>query len=280
MIFAHHSWGILIHFWSSSPLAALSNEPLWLMMNAGLKTVLPAESVLRTLIFMPATLVAWLVLRYDPRQFLWLLVFLLLPQVLKNHIVHLRQGTAISVFLAGWFTSRQPLRWLLIGATPFIHSAFFFVLGLMALSGLARRMRLAAYLRTLLFVSAGVAISLSLAWIASLLGARQAQHYDFSMPEVSGLGFVFWIIVFGVMWQQGRMYVYRHAFELGVIAFYLATYFLIEVTARIFESALLLVLFAGLRLTRWRRVAFLSLITSYGFLQYLMNIGQPWLGFG
>jgi hypothetical protein len=224
--------------------------------------------------------VAWLVLRYDPRQFLWLLVFLLLPQVIKNHIVTLRQGTAISVFLAGWFTTRQPLRWLLIGATPFIHSAFFFVLGLMALSGLARRMRLAADLRTLLFVGAGVAIGASLAWIALLLGARQAKNYAFSMPEVSGLGFVFWIIVFGVMCLQGRTYVRRHAFELGVIAFYLGTYFLVEVTARIFEAALLLVLFACLRLTRWRRVAFLSLITSYGLLEYMLRIGQPMLGFG
>ncbi|HSH42221.1 MAG TPA: hypothetical protein VK973_08880, partial [Arenicellales bacterium] len=46
--------------------------------------------------------------------------------------------------------------------------------------------------------------------------------------------------------------------------FYLCTYWLLEVTARIFESGMLPILFAGLLLTGWRRPAFLTLIVVYG----------------
>lgn len=52
------------------------------------------------------------------------------------------------------------------------------------------------------------------------------------------------------------------------------------VTARIFESAILLVLLAGLHLTKWRRYAFLSAFLFYFLFSYLSRVGQPWLGWG
>lgn len=276
--YAENSWHILERYWAINPLAGLANEPLWLLINAGLATVLSPEVVLRLIIFVPASLVAWNVLRQDSRQLIWLLVFLLLPQVINNHIVHLRQGAAIAVFLTGWFTTRRSLRWLMLATTPFIHAAFFFIMALLMLTGIARRLRFAAGLRTLLFIGFGLGIGGALGWLASFLNARQGDQYAFSMTDVSGFGFVFWGMVLGVMCLQGRAFMRRHAFELGVIVFYLATYFLIEVTARIFECGLLLVLMAGLRLTCWRRVVFLALITGYGVLQYALKINEPWIG--
>ena len=65
--------------WGLIPL--LANEPLWLLVNAGLANWFPPSSVLRCIIFMPATLVAWMVLVRNPKQFLWLLVFLLFVMV-------------------------------------------------------------------------------------------------------------------------------------------------------------------------------------------------------
>lgn len=65
-----------------------------------------------------------------------------------------------------------------------------------------------------------------------------------------------------------------------MIALYLATYFLVEITARIYEGALLLVLFAGLRLTEWHRILFLVLIVCLIIIQYGFRIDDPWLGFG
>lgn len=278
--YATSSWGILESYWAKSPLVALANEPLWLLINAGLAKVFTPETVLRLIIFFPATWVAWIVLRQDSRQFVWLLFFLLIPQIFVHHLCMLRQGLAISIFLTGWFAHRKSVRLLFMAATPFIHASFFFVLLLLVVVTVARRLRLAAELRIPLFVALGLGVALSLGWVAPLLGARQAGLYNFSASYVSGLGFVFWGMILAVMCLQGRIFMRRYAFEIGVIVFYLASYFLIEVTARILESALLLVLLAGLHLTSWRRVAFLMSILGYGILQYALKLNEPWLGFG
>lgn len=278
--YAENSWFIFARNLAISPLVVFANEPLWLLINTGLAMLLPSEIVLRVIIFVPASVVAWFVLRQQPQQFIWLLLFLLLPQVIGNHISHLRQGMAIAVFLMGWFSNKQPLRWLMFAAAPLIHSSYFFILVLLVATNLMLHLRLAADVRTLVFVVLGVAAGVSTFWVASFLGARQALIYDFSMTDVSGLGAVFWGVVFIVMCFQGRTFMRRHTFELGVIVFYLSTYLLLEVTGRIFEAALLLVLLAGLQLTGWRRLFFLTLISVYLVLQYIMRLDLPWLGFG
>jgi hypothetical protein len=279
--YADHSAAILQRHWSAGQLVGLANEPVWLLINIGLDAFLSPDDTLRVLIFTAASVTAWVVLRSQPRQFIWLLLFLLLPQVIKNHVVHLRQGVAVALFLVAYLaTDTRAARWLLLAVTPFIHAAFFFVLVLLVLTSLAKRLRLAADLRTVIFVGAGLAVSAGIAWIASLVGARQAQAYTFSGADVSGVGFLFWSAVAALMCLQGRAFLRAHAFEIGAILFYLSTYFFIEVTARIFESVLLLVLLAGLRLTGWRRPMFLGLIASYGALTYVARMNQPWFGFG
>jgi len=55
---------------------------------------------------------------------------------------------------------------------------------------------------------------------------------------------------------------------------------MIEVTARIFESGLLLVLLAGLSLTGWRRLTYLSAVLAFGGLSWILRVGQPAMGFG
>ncbi len=277
LIYAEHSWEIFERTWEEGLLVGLVNEPLWLLLNAGLGAVLPPEAVLRTLIFVPATLVAWFVLRHEPRQFMWLLLFLLVPQVVKNHIIHLRQGTAIAVFLAGWFASRQPLRGMLLVVAPFIHSSFFFVLFLLASVRIMRSLRLAADLRTLLMVGTAVGLG-STSWLAESLGARQAKLYTAPAEDFSGLGFAFWMLVLIVMVLQGREFLKQCAFEINTIIFYLCTYFFSPFSARIFENTVLLVLLSGLRLTGWRNLAFLGLFLFYLLLQWFIRIGQPSFG--
>lgn len=280
LVYAESSWNIFLRYWQNGILPTLTNEPLWLLLNSGLAKLFSPEGVLRVLIFVPAFVVAWLVLRYNPRQLGWLLIVLLLPQVVKNHIIHLRQGVAVAVFLVGWMTPRRSIRAASFAAAPFIHSSFFILLGLQALVRVMAYLRFGVGLRSILFVLAGVTTGLGLGWISSLFGARQAGQYDFSLADVSGLGFAFWMLVFVIWCFQGRTFLRQNSFESGVILFYLGTYFLVEVTARIFESALLVVLFAGLRLTGWRRLAFLALLLAYGTLQWVMRIGEPGLGFG
>lgn len=279
LIYAEYSWSRLLGMLDRGLLVTLSNEPVWLLINASLGAVLTAETVVRFIIFGSSTSVAWLALRSDPRHFIWLLLFLLLPVVMKNHLIHIRQGAAIALFLWGWFSSNRFARWILMGISPFVHASFFFVLAILWVAKGTRFLRLGPDIRTLVFGAMGGTVGVGLAWIASLVGARQAETYNFTMTDVSGLGFLFWLLIFAILIMQGKRFLREHIFETGMIVFYLCTYWLLEVTARIFESGMLPILFAGLLLTGWRRPAFLTLIVVYGVMTWLLRLGQPAMGF-
>lgn len=280
LVYAEHSLAITAGYWLGGPLRMLANEPVWLLLNAGLGAVMPPEAVVRSIIFFSAFSVSWLVLKRGPRHAVWLMVFLLLPQVVKNHLIHLRQGLAIAIFLWGWFAPARWLRWVLIGLAPFIHASFFFILAIAGVARLMTSLRLGPGIRAIVFLAVAVFLGVGLGWLAAQLGARQAQEYEFTMTQVSGLGFAFWLLI-AVLWAlEGGRYLKAHAFEMGLIVFYLGTYWLVEVTARIFESGLLLVLLAGLTLTGWRRQGFLVTMLLFGSSAWLLRLGQPALGFG
>jgi hypothetical protein len=278
--YVENSWLLALGYIDGGLLRILSNEPIWLMLNAGLSIFLDPETAVRTIIFFGATTVAWHTLRYYPRQFVWVILFLLLPQVIKNYLVHLRQGFAIAVFLWGWFAVHRSARWLLLGATPFIHASFFFILALLALTWLLRSVQVSSALKTITYFSIAIAVGLSLGTLAELSGARQSNEYAFMRTDVSGFGFLLWAMVLGVIFTAGKTWLREHAFESGVLIFYLGTYWLIEVTARIFESGLITILLAGLSLPGWRRQAFLGIVLGAGALDWLRRISQPVFGLG
>ena len=270
---------ILSNYLKSGILPTLTNEPIWLVINIGLRYFLTPEEVLRVIIFFPAVTVAFLALRADPKNAMWILLFLFIPQIVKIHIIHARQGLAIAVFLLGWFSTNQNIRWFLVGLTPFIHAAFFFIIILIILAHLSRKLRLAPDLRTLLFLCTGTAIGTSLGYITTISGSRKAGEYAFTSADVSGLGFIFWAGIATLMVLEGRNFLRQYTFQYGIILFYMATYFLMEVTARIFESMLLLVLLTGLQLRFWRKKVFVSAILAYGILTWFIRFGRPNLGF-
>jgi hypothetical protein len=268
------------HYISRGILSFLFNEPVWLAINISLSQFLSPENVVLAIVFFSAFVSAYLILKTNPKYFVFLLFLLVFPQVIGKYVVHLRQGLAISIFLLGWFTLSKPWRWFLFGLTPFIHASFFFCTFLLAYTSILKNLKFAIDLRTVAVVSLGLVVGLGLGFLGSLLGARQAEVYDFSVGDVSGLGFLFWLGVFVLYWLQGRNFTRENAFAMSAIAFYLTTYFLIEVTGRIFESTVIIVLLASLGLTAWRRKVFLAAITLFVLLSWLMRLNQPWLGFG
>jgi hypothetical protein len=280
LAYGEHSWDRFLAYLDQGLPPLLSNEPLWLLINAGLGRLFPPDHVVRIIIFVSASLFSYLVLRRRPGYFGWLLLFLLFPQVLKNYVIHLRQGTAAAVFLLGWFSSRRTLGNALVLAAPFIHSSFFAVDAILFTAWGLRKLSFAADIRSFVFALAGLGASLSTAYLAGAIGARQAETYAFTGPNVSGFGFVFWAFIFALTCLQGRGFLRRHAFESGVILFYLATYFFLDVAARIFESVLVLALLSGLDLTDWRRRWFLAAFAADFIFQWAVRLGQPLMGFG
>lgn len=261
-------------------LTILSNEPVWLLLNSFFGSFFSPEEVVRLLIFVPASMIAWMTLQHRTGWVGWAIVFLLFPAVIKNHIIHLRQGVAVALFLWGWYHQKSGWRWLLWLSTPFIHSSFFFVLAIYGLVRRGRILRLAPDLRMLIVLCATIGVSLSLPWLAAALGARQAFEYNLREVDVSGLGFLFWSSILILFLSQGRRFLREHLFEMATLVFYLGTYFFGAVSARIFESTLLLVLFSGLHLKTHRRTLFLGAIIGFMAIDYWLRLSEPWLGWG
>lgn len=280
LLFPQDSIVIIARNFAAGWLPTLTNEPLWWLLNVCLGSWMEPEHLVRAIIFFPATVLAYKVINSDSRNIIWLLLFLVVPQVIKNYIIHLRQGLAISVFISAWFMEPSWRRSLMLWSTPFIHASFFFILFLLAFTKATQKIFLTPKLRIFLFLIAGLCIAATLTYVGQMLGARQAYEYEAAVENISGLGFVFWFAMLGVFCSEGKDFIRAHVFEIGTITFYLGTYFISPVTARIFESGLLLVLLSGLRLTHWRRIIFLLMLVSYTLFSYIISLNKPLLGFG
>lgn len=230
----------------------LANEPAWLLINMLLGLWLEPSSVLRVLIGGSAFLTAWSLMRSHQRNTVWLLLMLFYPGIIKNFIIHLRQGCAIAVFLLGFWKKNHWLGWVLMGLSPFIHSAFFPILVLLLVSFLLKRFRFAADLSVTLFLWVTGVLIVALPIVSAWLGARQAfEHSLWSTPEVSGLNFIFWLGMLFLMLSAPRDFLREHRVQVAFIIFYLSGYFTLYPSARIFENGLPIILWAGSNLTGW-----------------------------
>lgn len=270
--YASSSLAILARNFSISPLAGMVNEPIWLLLNVAAGTVLEPEQTVRAIIFLSATTVAYLVLRAMPRQWPWLLAFLFVPQILKNHITHLRQGLGVACFLFGWFGASRSRRWIFMGLAPFIHASFFFVLMLEYVNRVLVRLKLAADVRAMAFAAAAITMGVAVGSIAALLGARQASAYAFAADDVSGFAFVFWTLMLALLASEYKTVFKQHSLAVAGTLFYLGTYFFVEVTARVFDSVLILVLLAGLSLSGRRRLLFIFGMLGWAALQWTVRL--------
>jgi hypothetical protein len=280
LVYAQYSQLILVKYLVDGSLTLLANEPLWLLLNINLSRYLYPDQVVRVLIFVPAFIVAWQLIRRDPRNAIWMVIFLLSPQVVKNHIIHLRQGVGLSVFLLGYFARPKWLRVGLMATAGFIHSSFLIVAMLGLAVWLSQVLQSTPRLRAAALIFSLLVIGVLMGVIAGDLGARQATIYADADLDISGLGFLFWGAILVLFATSGSSFLRHNLFGLSVLVFYLVVYFLTPVAARIFESGMFLVFLAGLDLPHRRRLVFVWAFTAFTIVQYLTRIGQPWLGWG
>lgn len=262
---------IMLSWLDGDIIGILANEPLWVLLNAALSALMVREQALQILIFVPAAVVALHVLRSNPNYAILLLAFLLVPLVLKNHVIHLRQGAAVAVFLSAWFASSRRWRWPLMFCAPLLHSSFFFVFMLLAVAWLLRRLRIPTAIVIGVYVAMGLVVGLGLGQLARAIGARQGEEAEFDVAaDASGLGFVYWSLALGLYLLQSRRFLRAHLLEVGTIVFYLATYFLSPFTGRVFESTLLLVLLSMLHMRGSGGRVLVASVLLFSLMQWLM----------
>lgn len=263
-------------------LGLLFNEPIWLLINLFLSFFLIEENVVRTIIFFGSLTTSYLVLKYNYRYFIVLLFFLLIPQVLKNYVIHLRQGLALSFFLIGYLsTSKNTLKNnFFIFLSPLIHSSFFFIVFLIYLIKFLERIKFNNSFKIWSIILFGIVSSFIIESVGKFTGARQATQYEFSSADISGLAFLFWLVVFIIYTLQGRQFLKNNMLSISILIFYLTTYFFIPVTARVFESGIVLLLLSSLSLTDWRKHASFGLFLFYTAYTVFLRLGSPYFGWG
>lgn len=276
-----NSYGLLRFQLNNGFLAFFSNEPLWLFINSVLNDGFSnPENAIRLYIFLSAGVFSFFLLRSGPKYFFLLVLFLFFPQIIKNYIVHLRQGVAIAVFFVGWNLQSRRIGWFLMAITPFIHASFFFIMALIVVRSIISKIKISSDAQISIFFIFSLALSVSVGFLAAELGARQAEYYTDSISNFSGLGFVFWLGICILFLFQGREYFRKFSLEILILIFYLTSYFFTAISARIFESALILILLAGLRLDGFRFRIFIFSILFYVSYSYIIRWNEPWLGFG
>jgi len=270
---------ILAGFLGEGIGAFLANEPVWFLINAVLGLFFEAEAAVAGLILVSATLAVYSVLRQSRRDLLIVVGFVLINGFLKNYVIHLRQGLAIAIFLAGYYSKRSSVRYFSCTLAAFTHSSFFFILALMIIRDVGNWMRLDPAIRLAGIGIFGLMLGALLPLVAGAVGARQAEEYEFTSAAISGIAFVFWSMMLVVLLSEGPKYIRENLLPLGGVIFYLSTYFFIEVTGRIFESILIVILISGLDLTGWRRSVFILAIFVFAGYQWLAASSRPLAGF-
>lgn len=278
--YAANSRELLLRNSDSGFFATFFNEPIWLMINAILNEFASPKNAVSVIIFFSALIFSVLTIsNVSIKSSAWVILFLLLPLVLKNYLVHIRQGLAISLFLLGYFSNRRWIKILSIGCSPLIHSSFFFIIPFLCLSKSKIILRQQAWIGCLLYFLLSIIFVDILGFIALFLGARQAGEIDLLIVNSSGLGFIFFAYLFVLMVIEGKGFYRMYSFEISILIFYLATYFTFSISSRIFESVVMLVLLAGLSLSSWRRMSFLCGILFYGFMSWFIRFDQFLMGF-
>lgn len=270
---------IIARYIGQGAQSVIANEPVWLAINSALGFVFDDEVVVRIIIFFSAFIVSYLLLINNPRNFFWLLLVLIFPQVMKNFVIHLRQGLAIAVFMLGWFSVGHKKRLFFIGLTPFIHSSFFIIIAILVGGWLLKKLKLAPDIKLLSYFTVSLSLALLVTQVAALIGARQANTTAVMDEAASGVGFLFWSAMLAILLLQGRRFLHQHTAATGILIFYLASYFFTPIAGRVFESGVLLVLLAVLATTGWRRIMALTVLLAFNLALMLVQYSQPLMGF-
>lgn len=279
--YATHSVEIFSTRIDSGTISFLFNEPIWVLINLVISFFLTPENCIRTIVMFSTFITFYLILKNTPPKYIvFVVIFLFSPQILKNNIIHLRQGLAIAFFLLGWFSYSKNTRILFFIIAALVHSSFFIVIFGLALVFFLTNLKISNGIRTGLYLCVGIGVALFGLMIASYFGARQAERYIETSASTSGLGFLFWAGILSIYLMQGKDFIQKNSSAIFFIFLYLATYFSLPVTGRVLESVSLIILLASFELTGWRKVFFNYIYLIYFSLLWFSRIDKPWLGWG
>lgn len=258
----------LLELGIQSPITFAINEPLFLVYSVMLDD---PELTLRATIFLGALLAGIGVGRLSQWSFSSVALYFIFPQSLVLHVDHLRQGFAVGIYFF-FLSCRGRVCWLRMLA-PLIHSSFWIVLGIeFVCRFFFERNREVATVWHIFALTIGVAFSvffaLAFGWLASSIGLRQADAYDYVQIEGSGLGLMFWVAAMPIAIMAARTWF--HAYFCVFLGFYIGGYFLNPLAARMFGDSYPLML-SNPKYRPWGHLLNLSLLVYAALLMVMDN---------
>lgn len=230
-----------------SLLLVLVNEPLFLLLNAFFSLFLPAELVPAVFVFFIAFTLFYILVKKAKNALLAIAAVMLIfftAQVFHLQLVVLRQGVATSLFMwLAYFLWQKKSFYLLLPVLGFIHSSFFIVAAVFYADKfttlfIGRKI----FIRLLMQIILGLAVSLVGLYIAAILGVRQASADHVMGPvAVGGGNFILWSLVLVTLMSLSTKKLMSDPFYIIALlglAFYLSMYFLSPISGRLIAAFL------------------------------------------
>lgn len=280
VLYANSSY-VIQAFYLHSYISYLTNEPIWLAMNVYLYEFIDVDSIIRIFIFFPAFVTSYIVMRKRNFVIPIALAIMIVPGVVQNYIVHIRQGVAVSIFLAGYFSKDRRIGYFLIALSPFVHSAFFVISGLYFACELLGRVKfIKPQWRIMLMVAAILVVAAFMEIVMASASFRQVNEYRNVETEISGLGFLAWLFMLLLICSQGVKFVEDNLFSVLSLIFYLLIYFFAPFAGRVIECVVIPIFFTGMMMPSWKKWAFAGAMFAQAAAFYVLNSGSYWFGWG
>lgn len=273
LVYAHSSLVILLRYINEGLFSVFSNEPLFLMINIVLGEIFSPEALIKIIIFCSTLLVLYSMGYLTKFNFLVIILFLLLPQVIKNHIIHLRQGTALAVYLLGFVPLFGKRRMTLRLLACFIHSSVLFLFFFEIMEKILKYFKLSFASRLLIATIFLIGFIQSIPFLAMVMQDRRAQEYSFSMAaDASGMGIIIWACIaflFIMVIDKKELY---HVVACYGLIFYISSYFFLDFGARVFENIIPLLIIGILNLKdKYAKFLLVGVLILFGLLNWITS---------
>lgn len=281
----------LEYSFSKSFLFFLFAEPIWLLVNHFLYDFIfkDPENVVLFISFFISVISCYYALKLSNNYIFRILVMFLLllsPLFLANSVSHLRGGFAFSIFLIGFFSSKNSVRMFLLLITPFIHISFILIIIVYFYSTICKKYNISVFLSLSFIMLAAFLIYLFLNYLTDDL-IRQASSISEEKIVSSGMGFLFWFIYLINLLVNKKIYNIENKsfqsiafyFSVNMIVLYLSLYFIFYGAGRFLEVSLFFHFVAIFYLNNYGRIIAFNLLVIFTLLDWFLRFNSENLGF-
>tara|TARA_Y100001978_G_C23671933_1_gene424247 strand:- start:171 stop:1160 length:990 start_codon:yes stop_codon:yes gene_type:complete len=266
----------LENFESQSLIVNLLNDALFWIICYLLGLLFNPAIGLRLLIFISSFITCNFILRNKNGNFFYNLLFLINPFLILNLISNIRQPLAMAIFLLSFNFINKTKRRIGFFIASTVHTGYFLISFLNFYSQFLVRFKSNIYNKTLIFLASYSIFTFSFFSLLSIIPARQIIEYGekINQYEVSGLGFIFWLTILIIFIIKDEKHLNQNSiyiFSLGMIIFYLVSYYYLPFSARLLEGGLPLIFVSTNYLKKLPRQLIIFLLSIQGLYFYFFS---------